>query len=71
MDDGSTFFLISLFLCGDLAMVGLDLGSADMGINNFDVCLVFAWWLMFPFSSLYFGVEILQWWECGTGFGFG
>ena len=21
-------------------MVGLDLGSADMGINNFDVCLV-------------------------------
>ena len=71
MDDGSTFFLISLFLCGDLAMVGLDLGSADIGINNFDVCLVFGWWLMFPFSSLYFDVEILQWWECGTGYGFG
>ena len=40
MDEGSTFFLISLILCGDLAMMGLDLGSTDMGINNFDVCLV-------------------------------
>ena len=40
MDDGSTSFLISLFRCGDLAMVGLDLGLADMGINSFDVCLV-------------------------------
>ena len=32
--------LISLFWCGDLAMVGLDLGLADMGINSFDVYLV-------------------------------
>ena len=40
MDDGSASFLISLFWCGDLAVVGLDLGLADMGINNFDVCLV-------------------------------
>ena len=40
MDDGSGSFLISLFQCGDLAGVGLDLGLADMGINSFDVCLV-------------------------------
>ena len=40
MDDGSASFLISLFRCGDLAVVGLDLGLADMGINSFDVCLV-------------------------------
>ena len=33
-------FLISLFQCGDLAVVGLDLGLTDMGINSFDVCLV-------------------------------
>ena len=39
-DDGSVSFLISLFRCGDLAVVGLYLGLADMGINNFDVCLV-------------------------------
>ena len=63
MDDGFASFLISLFRCGDLAVVGLDLSLTNMGINNFDVCLVFAWWLMFPFSSLYFGVEILQWWD--------
>ena len=40
MDDGSASFLISLFRSGDLAVVGLDLGLADMGISSFDVCLV-------------------------------
>ena len=40
IDDGSASFLISLFQCGDLAVVGLDLGLADMGINSFDVWLV-------------------------------
>ena len=40
MDDGSASFLISLFRCGDLVVVGLDLGLADMGISSFDVCLV-------------------------------
>ena len=40
MDDGSASFLIYLFRCGDLAVVGLDLGLADTGINSFDVCLV-------------------------------
>ena len=40
MDDRSASFLISLFQCGDLAVVGLDLGLADMGINHFYVCLV-------------------------------
>ena len=40
MDDGYASFLISLFRCGDLAEVGLDLGLADMGIKSFDVCLV-------------------------------
>ena len=40
MDDGSASFLISLFWCGDLVGVGLDLGLADVGINIFDVCLV-------------------------------
>ena len=40
MDDGLASFLISLFQCGDLAGVGLDLGLADMGINIFDVCSV-------------------------------
>ena len=39
-DDGSASFLISLFRCGDLVVVGLDLGLADMGISSFDVCLV-------------------------------
>ena len=36
----SASFLISLFRCGDLVGVGLDLGLADVGINIFDVCLV-------------------------------
>ena len=40
MDDGSASFLSSLFRCGDFAVVGLDLGLADMGISSFDVCLV-------------------------------
>ena len=40
MDGGSASFLISLFRCGDLTVVGLDLGLADMGISSFDVCLV-------------------------------
>ena len=40
MDDGLASFLISLFQCGDLAGVGLDLGLADVGINIFDVCSV-------------------------------
>ena len=40
MDDGLASFLISLFQCGDLAGVGLDLGLADMVINIFDVCSV-------------------------------
>ena len=40
MDDGSAFSLISLFWCGDLAVVGLNLGLADIGIISFDVCLV-------------------------------
>ena len=40
MDDGSASFLISLFQCGDLAVVGLDFGLADMDISSFDVCLV-------------------------------
>ena len=39
-DDGSASFIISLFRCGDLGVVGLDLGLADMGISSFDVCLV-------------------------------
>ena len=40
MGDGSAFSLISLFWCGDLMEVGLNLGLADMGISSFDVCLV-------------------------------
>ena len=40
MMDRSSFSLISLFWCGDLAVVGFDLGLADMGISSFDVCLV-------------------------------
>ena len=40
MDDGSASFLISLFWCGDLAVVALDLGLVDMDISSFDVYLV-------------------------------
>ena len=52
MDDGSSFSLISLFWCGDLAVVGLDLGLANMGISSFDVCLV---------VDDNFGVELGPW----------
>ena len=34
MDDGLASFLISLFQCGDLAGVGVDLGLADVGIKS-------------------------------------
>ena len=41
-DDGSVSFLISLFRCGDLAVVGLDLGL----LTWVSTILMFACWLM-------------------------